>query len=263
MPTVRIPEASIQYQDRGHGSSVLLLLHAFPLHSGMWRPQIDALSQRFRVIAPDVRGFGASDELPDALTMSTIAEDVWHLLDTLGVGKVVVCGLSMGGYAAFELWRRAPEVFAGLVLADTRATADTPEGREGREALAKATLAKGMAFVADDSIPKLLRNAPDPAVAADVRRIILEGRPAAVAAALRGMALRADSTPSLASIDVPTLVLVGREDAITPPSVAETMAAAIPGATLQTLEGAGHLSNLDAPEAFTAALDRFAAMLPR
>lgn len=259
MPTVRLADTTIHYLDRGHGPAVILLLHAFPLHSGMWRPQVEVLSRRFRVIAPDVRGFGASGEPPDVLPMSTIADDVWHLLDTLGIGKVVVCGLSLGGYVAFELHRRAPEIFAGLILADTRATADTPEGREGREAMAQAAHARGMTWVADDSIPKLLRSGHDPAVGAEVRRIILDGTPAAVAAVQRGMALRADSTATLATIEVPTLVIVGREDALTPPAVAEPMAKAIPGATLEILEGAGHLANLDAPAAFTALVERFVA----
>lgn len=259
MPTVRLPDTSIHYLDRGHGPAVVLLLHAFPMHSGMWRPQIELLSRRFRVIAPDVRGFGASGEPPDVLPMSTIAEDTWHLLDTLGIGKVVVCGLSMGGYVAFELWRRAPELFNGLVLADTRAGADTPEGREGREAFAQAAHAHGMTWVANDMLPKLLRPGHDPKVGAEVRRLILDGTPAAVAAAQRGMALRADSTGTLAAIDVPTLVVVGREDALTPPPVAQAMAEGIAGATFEAIEGAGHLSNLDAPAAFGAALERFVA----
>jgi pimeloyl-ACP methyl ester carboxylesterase len=262
MPSVRLVDTTIHYLDRGHGPAVVVLLHAFPMHAGMWRPQIEVLSRRFRVIAPDVRGFGASGEPPVVLPISTIAEDVWHLLDTLGISKVVVCGLSLGGYVAFELYRRAPEVFGGLVLADTRATADTPEGREGREAIAQAAHARGMTWVADDSIPKLLRAGHDPAVGAEVRRIILDGTPAAVAAVQRGMALRADSTATLATIEVPTLVLVGGQDAVTPPSVVEPMAKAIPGATMQILEGAGHLANLDAPDAFTAAIERFVAAHP-
>lgn len=259
MPSVRLVDTTIHYLDRGHGPAVVLLLHAFPMHAGMWRPQVEALSRRFRVIAPDVRGFGASGEPPAVLPMSTIAEDVWHLLDTLGIGKVVVCGLSLGGYVAFELYRRAPEVFAGLVLADTRATGDTPEGREGREAFAQAAHAHGMTWVANDMVGKLLRPGHEPGVGAEVRRIILDGTPAAVAAVQRGMALRADSTGTLATIEVPTLVLVGDQDGMTPPPVAESMASSIPGATLQILEGAGHLSNLDAPEAFTASLERFVA----
>ena len=257
MPSIRLADTTIHYVDRGHGPAVVVLLHAFPMHAGMWRPQIEALSRRFRVIAPDVRGFGASGEPPVVLPMSTIAEDVWHLLDTLGIGKVVVCGLSLGGYVAFELYRRAPEVFGGLVLADTRATADTPEGREGREASAQAAHAHGMTWVANDMVGKLLREGHAAEVEAEVRRVILDGTPAAVAAVQRGMALRADSTATLSTIEVPTLVLVGRQDSLTPPSAAESMAKAIPGATLQVLEGAGHLSNLDAPEAFTAALERF------
>jgi pimeloyl-ACP methyl ester carboxylesterase len=261
MPTKRVGEANLHYIDEGRGSTVLLLLHAFPLHSAMWRPQIEALRGKLRIIAPDARGLGGSGEPPDALTMSTIAEDAWQLLDDLGVGKVVVCGLSMGGYAAFELYRRAPEVFAGLVLADTRAPADTPEGRAGREAFAASAMAKGMTWVADEMVPKLLRPSPDPAVAAEVRRIILENEPAAVAAAQRGMALRADSTPVLASITAPTLVIVGRQDKLTPPSFAEEMAKGIRGATLEVLDGAGHLANLEAPGAFTAALERFAGRL--
>jgi pimeloyl-ACP methyl ester carboxylesterase len=259
MPTVRLADTTLHYLDRGHGPAVVVLLHAFPMHAGMWQPQIAALSRRHRVIAPDVRGFGASGEPPVVLSMSTVAEDVWHLLDTLGIGKVVVCGLSMGGYVAFELWRRAPELFAGLVLADTRATADTPEVRAGREVFAQNALAHGMGWVADEMIPKLLRSGHDAKTEAEARRIIMEGNPTGVAAAQRGMALRGDSSGELATIGVPTLVLVGGEDALTPPAVAEPMATAIPGATLTVLDGAGHLANLEAPGAFTTALEGFVA----
>ena len=255
MPTVRLADTTLHYLDRGHGPAVILLLHAFPMHAGMWRPQVEALSRSHRVIAPDVRGFGASGEPPDVLGMDTIAEDVWHLLDTLGIGKVVICGLSMGGYVTFELWRRAPELFAGLVLADTRAAADSAEGRENRESFAHTAYAHGMTWVANEMLGKLLRPGSDPKVAAEVRRVILEGTPAAVAAAQRGMALRADSSGTLPTIDVPTLVLVGRQDALIPAAASEAMAAAIPGATLTVLDDAGHLSNLDAPDAFTAAVD--------
>lgn len=256
MPTIRLTDTSLHYIDRGHGPAVILLLHAFPMSSAMWQPQVDVLSRRHRVIAPDVRGFGSSGEPPESLLMSSMADDVWHLIDTLGIGKVVVCGLSMGGYVAFELWRRAPELFAGLVLADTRATADDAPGRENRERFAQGARAHGMAWVADEMMNKLLRPAAPPGVVAEVRRIILQGTPAGVAAAQRGMALRADSTGLLAQIDVPTLAIVGAEDALTPPAVVQAMASKIPEARLETIPEAGHLSNLEAPAPFAAAVLR-------
>jgi pimeloyl-ACP methyl ester carboxylesterase len=168
----------------------------------------------------------------------------------------------MGGYLSFELWRQAPGLVRGLALCDTKAGADTAEAAAGREAFARNALDHGLAWVADQMTPKLLKPQPDPAAVKEVRRLVADGTPAGVAAAQRGMALRPDSFATLATVTVPTLVVVGDEDGLTPPAESETMAAAVKGARLVKIPGAGHLPCLENPAAFTAALVDFVAGLP-
>jgi pimeloyl-ACP methyl ester carboxylesterase len=257
MPTADLNGTALHYRDTGSGKGVVLLLHAFPLHSGMWSRQIAALEKRHRVIAPDYRGLGRSGVAPEASTMELLAQDVRALLQHVRVERVVVAGVSMGGYVAFELYRQAPALFRGVALCDTRAGADGDEGKANREKFARTTLEKGLGWVADEMVPKLLRPKPDPAVVKEVRTLVAEGTPAGVAAAQRGMAKRPDSTETLARIACPALVVVGEEDTLIPPSEGEAMARAIPGAKVVRVAGAGHLPNLEAPEAFNAALGAF------
>jgi 3-oxoadipate enol-lactonase len=262
MPTLPVNGCDLHYLDVGHGPSAVVLLHAFPLHGGMWAGQVEALSKRHRVVVPDYRGLGKSTPAPAVSEMALLAEDVRALLAHLRIERAGVAGLSMGGYLAFELFRQAPGLFRGLALCDTKAGADTPEGAAGREAFAKAALEHGLAWVADQMVPKLLKPTPDPAVVKQVRHLVGAGTPAGVAAAQRGMARRPDSTPTLASLKVPTLVVVGEEDGLTPPAEAEKMAAAVKGAQLVRIPGAGHLPCLENPAAFTAALEAFFGGLP-
>jgi len=262
MPSARIGDASLHYRDAGSGNDVVLLLHAFPLSSAMWEPQLRALAARFRVIAPDYRGLGQSRPAPEATTMESVANDVLALLRALGIRRAGVAGLSMGGYVAFELYRRAPELFRALALCDTRPTADGVEAKANRETFAQNALSKGLAWVADDFGPKLLRPDPDPGVLARVREIILGGTPEGVAAAQRGMALRKDSVPTLSRIACPTAVIFGEQDQITPLADARAMQAGIPGARLVTIPGAGHLPSMEAPEAFNQALGVLFAAAP-
>jgi pimeloyl-ACP methyl ester carboxylesterase len=262
MPTLHVSGCDLHYLDAGHGPSAVVLLHAFPLHGGMWAAQVEALARHHRVIVPDYRGLGKSTPAPAASEMGLLAEDVRALLAHLRLERVGVAGLSMGGYLALELHRQAPGLFRGLALCDTKAGADTAEGAAGREAFAKNALEHGLAWVADQMVPKLLKPSPDPAVVKQVRHLVGEGTPAGVAAAQRGMARRPDSTPTLAAIKCPTLVVVGEEDGLTPPAEAEKLAAGIKGATLVRIPGAGHLPCLEAPAAFNAALESFFAGLP-
>jgi 3-oxoadipate enol-lactonase len=258
MATLHVGEASVHYREAGSGNAVVLLLHAFPLHSGMWDPLIAALAARFRVIAPDYRGLGRSRPAPEATTMGLVAEDALAILRKLGIRSAAVAGLSMGGYAAFELYRRAPRLFRGLALCDTKATPDSPEQKASRETFAQNALSK----VADDFGPKLLRPKADPAVMAKVRALVGDGTPEGVAAAQRGMGLRPDSVPTLARIACPTVVVFGEEDQITPFGEAQRMAQTIKGARLVRIPAAGHLPNLEAPAAFNSALSTFFAALP-
>ncbi len=262
MATAHVGEATIHYRESGSGNDVVLLLHAFPLHSGMWEPQLAGLAPRFRVIAPDYRGLGRSGPAPAATTMELVATDALALLRKLGVRSAAVAGLSMGGYAAFELYRRAPDLFRGLALCCTKATPDTTEQRGARETFAQNALSKGLPWVADDFAPKLLRPDPHPSVMATVRALIGEGTPEGVAAAQRGMGLRPDSVPTLGRVRCPTLVVAGEEDRIIPIGEGQRMAQTIQGARIVRIPGAGHLPNLENPSAFNAALSSFFAALP-
>jgi 3-oxoadipate enol-lactonase len=254
---------AIAYDVQGEGPPVLFL-HAFPLGLVQWDPQVSALRTQHQAIRFDARGFGASPPGDGLLSMERIADDAAALLDHLGIGQAVVCGLSMGGYAAFAMVRRHPDRLRGLVLADTRAAADTPEGRQGRAALAEKVLREGSVAAADAFLPKLLgettRRDRLP-VTARVREIILANPPRGIADALAGLAARADSTPTLREVRVPTLILCGEEDAITPPSDAEALQRGIAGSRLTLLPRAGHLANLEDPDAFNRALLGFLAEL--
>lgn len=259
----KIGGLELAWDDAGRGLPVVLL-HAFPLDRRMWDPQRAALARGYRVITPDFRGHGESAVPEEDSTMERLAEDLRGLLEALRLEPVVLGGLSMGGYAAFAFLRRYPARVRALILADTRAGADTEEGRQAR--LENAALAEraGSAAIAERLLPKLLgasTHASNPQLVAAVREMILSTSPAGIARALRGMAARPDSTPLLAAIQVPTLVLVGEEDVLTPPAEAQAMAGAIPGAKLERIPAAGHLSNLEQPARFTPALEEFLASL--
>jgi pimeloyl-ACP methyl ester carboxylesterase len=265
MKTLTVNGVRLATVDRGSGPPVLLV-HGFPLDHSMWEGQIEALSGRFRVIAPDLRGFGQSGErclpsFPDTITMDQFADDLAALVDALGVGgPVVLCGLSMGGYIAFAFCRKYPARLRGLILCDTRAAADAPEAAAGRLETAERVLREGPGFVADSMLPKLL--APDtlagrPEIVAAVRKVILATDPRGIAAALRGMRERPDSTPLLAQIACPTLVVVGQEDGLSPPETMQALARQIPNSRFVTIPGAGHLSPVEQPAATTAAITGF------
>jgi 3-oxoadipate enol-lactonase len=262
MSIANVNGGQIAFKDSGSGKDVVLLLHAFPLNGGMWGRQVASLEKRHRVITIDYRGFGRSGLPPEALTMELVAEDVRAVLGHLRVERAGVAGLSMGGYVALELYRQAPGIFRGLALCDTKAGSDTPDGAKGREGFARNAIEKGLRWVADEMIPKLLKPQPDAAAVAEVRALIGQATPAGVAAAQRGMAKRPDSFATLATIACSTLVVVGEEDTLTPPAEAEKLAAGIKGAKLVKIPGAGHLPCIENPEPFTAALAEFFAALP-
>ncbi len=242
-------------------AGTLVLLHAFPLGARMWEPQQALAASGWHVVMPQFRGFDCStpDGL-DAQSLDDYAADVADLMQTLSVSRAVIGGLSMGGYVALALYRRAPALFAGLILADTRAEADSKEARANRTRLIALAGAAGVSGVADDMLPKLLgatTQSTQPAIEGRVRALIAANQVGAVQAALRGMMTRDDSTELLPSIAVPALVVVGDEDTLTPPAASETMASALPSATLVVIPQAGHLSNLEQPQAFNAAVLSF------
>lgn len=252
---------NIAYDDHGAGLPVIFL-HAFPLNKSMWNGELTALlgTERYRLVALDWRGFGESEISAEVSTMDMFADDVAGLMDSLGMREAMLCGLSMGGYAAFAFLRKYPERVKGLILADTRPQADTEEARANRENVARIAETQGTDAIADMQIPRLLSEYTrqhHAEVEARVRQMINAATAQGIAAASRGMALRANSTDLLATIACPTLVIVGEQDALTPPTVARDYAAQIPGAQFATIPLAGHLSNLEQPEAFLQAVSQF------
>jgi pimeloyl-ACP methyl ester carboxylesterase len=260
----RIAGAEIEYDVRGKGPAVLLM-HAFPLGLFMWEKQAQALEKTHTVVRFDARGFGGSPPGDALLTMERIADDAQGLLEQLSIDKAVVGGCSMGGYAALAFARRHARRLSGLLLLDTRAAADSPEARKGRGELADKVLKQGAQAAADAFMPKLVGETTKkerPQVVEAVKAAILATAPRGIADALAGLAARADSTPSLREIAVPTLVLVGEEDVITPVADAQAMVAAIPGARLAVIPKSGHLANLETPDAVNAVLSGFLKELP-
>lgn len=259
MGTARINGLNLAYTDRGQGPPVVLL-HAFPQSRAMWASQVEALSKTNRVIAPDFRGFGESDAPLWHYTLDQFADDVKGLLDHLAIRQAVLAGLSMGGYTLFAFWRKYADRVKGLVLADTRAQADTEEGRTGRFAMAQTAYTKGASAIADIMLPKLLSPVAlqtKPELVRQVRATIERTQVSGIAGALMAMAERPDSVPLLAQIACPALVITGELDGPTPPADGRLMADTIRGARLEIIPQAGHLSNLEQPETFNTAVSSF------
>lgn len=249
----------IAYDDVGSGRAVVLI-HGFPLSRRMWRPQFSALQEHFRVIAPDLRGHGESSVPPGPYSMDTMAEDIAALLDRLSVSKAALVGLSMGGYVSLAFCRRWPERVSALVLADTKAVPDTPEGKQARDSMISLVREKGMAAVEEIMLPRLLAPATPqakPDVAAEVSAIIRAAHPDGAIGALQGMRDRPDSTDVLRSLECPVLCICGEEDALSPPPVAQEMASLARNGRVEVIPGAGHLPNLENPHAFNTALLAF------
>ncbi|MFY9570569.1 MAG: alpha/beta fold hydrolase [Blastocatellia bacterium] len=253
----------IDYLDRGSGLPVIFI-HAFPLNQTMWEEQVSALSAKFRIITVDLRGFGNSDAPKIAYELDQMAADVHGVMSSLNIDRAVLVGLSMGGYVSMAFYRNYPEAVCALVLADTRASADTPEARERRLRSAEKTEREGVTAIANDMVPMLLGRTTLETRASVVDRVrgMIEVNPrVGVANAQRAMAARRDSTSLLAGIDFPVLIIVGSEDTLTPVSEAESLRNGIRGSRLCIIDGAGHLSNLEQPEEFNTALSDFIGSL--
>ena len=259
----RINDINLAYSDEGQGPPVIFL-HAFPLNRTTWAPQVAGLSDRYRVITIDLRGHGESDAPMWRYTLDRFADDVHGLLEHLGIARATFVGLSMGGYILFALYRKHPALFQALVLADTRATADTPDARDARFSMAQIAYRRGASAIADLMLPKLLSPASCEHRADlrdDLRRIITGNQVSGIAGDLMAMEERPDSTPLLSTISVPTLVIVGEEDLASPPEEVKSMADRIPGSTFVRIPQAGHLSNMENPAAFNEALLSFLTSL--
>ncbi|MDP8950298.1 MAG: alpha/beta hydrolase [Actinomycetota bacterium] len=261
MAESRASGGMMSYREFGEGpGDPVVLLHAFPLDGRMFEPQAEALARLRRLITPDYPGFGRSPRTPAQPDVRYYAEGVRGLLDRLGLERVVLGGVSMGGYVAFECLRLFPERVSGLVLANTRPEPDSEETKENRKEMARRVAEEGVGVLIELQMERLL--APDTLknnerVVEKVRAMILESNPNGVVAALGAMRERPDSTPLLGKIGVPTLVIGGEEDGISSPEVMGAMAEKIPDSRHVTLPGAGHLANLEAPEGFNTALKEF------
>jgi pimeloyl-ACP methyl ester carboxylesterase len=266
MKRTALSTVELAYVDRGTGPPVLLI-HGFPLDHTMWSSQIDEIAQRWRVIAPDLRGFGQStfgnaDPLA-GISMERYADDLAELLDAAGITEpIVLTGFSMGGYVAWQFVRKYCDRLRGLIQCDTRAAADTEEARAGRLKMAENVGEWGSARVAVMMRPKLLASRTfeqKPAVVAAVRQVVERTSPAAIAAAQRGMAARPDMTNLLPAIKLPTLIVVGAEDAISPPDEMKSISAAIPNAQFVEIPQAGHMTTMENPTAVNTAMTQFLA----
>ena len=257
-----VDSLEIGYDDVGTGIP-LLFAHAFPLNRTMWAPNVSALVDRCRCVAMDFRGFGETTVVPP-YSMEQYADDLAHLLDVLHIGKVVLVGCSMGGYASFAFWRRHRDRVRALVLADTRAGADSEETVARRRQLIEQARSEGSTAVANAQIPSIVgkttrEKQPDTYDA--VHRMMAQAPADGIIGALEAMMLRPDSTALLSTIDVPTLIVVGDEDVPTPVKEARAMHEKIAGSTLEVIANAGHLANLERPAAFNHVLTEFLVAL--
>jgi pimeloyl-ACP methyl ester carboxylesterase len=247
--------ADLSFDDTGKGEP-FVLLHAFPLDRRMWLAQKDELAQSARIIAPDLRGFGRSADLPVARSLEDHADDVAALLDKLRIERATIAGASMGGYVALAFARRHAHRIARLALADTRSLADSIEGRTARDQNIALVRTEGVPALVERMLPKLLGATASPDVVTRVRSLGNSQKPEGLTAALAAMRDRPDSTAVLSTLNVPSTVIVGEVDSISPPDEARAMAALLPRAEVEVIPGVGHLSNLEAPAAFTTALRR-------
>jgi pimeloyl-ACP methyl ester carboxylesterase len=251
MKSISVGDISLAYFETGKGPP-LLLVHGFPLDHTMWKHQIADLSSIARLIAPDLRGFGKSGVTEGSVTMEQFADDLKALLDALGVAEpVTLCGLSMGGYIAFQFVRKYQQRVGKLILCDTRALPDSPEAAAGRRTNAQKVMENGPKELAEALMGKMFAPSSNERRKEDVEAalaVMLASPRQGIAAALLGMAQRPDSTALLPAIRVPTLVLVGEHDVISPPAEMRTLAAAIPSARFAVIRNAGHMAPLEQPQ---------------
>ncbi len=266
MATTHVNGIDISFDDVGDGSDVVLLVHGHPFNRSMWRPQVAAIQHAgWRVVVPDLRGYGETTVVPGKTTLDIFATDLAALLDVLGIERIVVGGLSMGGQIVMEFARAYPARVRGLLLAATFPQAETDEGKVIRRAMADRLERDGIGFYADEVLSKMLsartiEERPD--VARYVSAMMHASNPMGAAAAVRGRAERPSYEDTLARVTVPGLVVVGSADAFTTRQHAELMRDLLSDSELVWLEGIGHMPNLEAPDEFNAALQRFLARVP-
>lgn len=256
---VKVNRINIAYDIQGTGLPVVLI-HGFPLNRTIWKPQFTELSKKYQLIAPDLRGCGESQRVSKPYPMEALADDVRALVRRLNLPRFVLGGLSMGGYVALAFYRDYPQMVEALILADSRAEADTDEAKKNRKALAELVIKEGSRVIAEQMTPKLLGKttlAKKPRLVKELRELISSNSVTGIANASLAMAFRADSNPLLPKITCPTLILVGEEDTLTPVALSENLHRNIKNSQLEILPGAGHLSNMENPKAFNKAVKEF------
>ncbi len=262
MPQIQIDDINLTYDDNGSGPAVVLL-HGYPFNRSLWNEQVEVLKQSYRVITPDLRGFGETDASETA-SMNQMADDVAKLMDALQIPSAIIGGLSMGGYVVLSFQKKYPQLVKGLVLADTRAQGDTEDAKKTRAEQANQAKTQGMNGIADGMLPKLLTTetvSKRPELVKRVREMMVKTKPAGAAAALLAMAGREDHTTRLSEISVPTLIMVGSEDSITPVKDSQTMHDQISGSRLVIIPNAAHVSNLEQTSRFNNELLDFVASI--
>jgi 3-oxoadipate enol-lactonase len=251
---------TMEYEENGHGIP-LVFIHGYPLNKKMWQPQLEALPDIARVITPDLRGHGGSDPLPGIYTMRSMAKDIKDLLENLQIKEqVILCGLSMGGYICFAFMRNYPNMVKGMILAATRATADSIETKVNREKAITVAQERGPAAIAESMLPKMM--APNtyekrPDLVEHVRKIMVDISPQAIVGDLLGMLHRVDSTPFLHEINAPVLILHGQDDQLIPQAEIDLMEKEIKTAQVKIIPAAGHLLNIEQPDLFNSAVREF------
>lgn len=252
-------DAKIFYELKGQGAP-LVLVHPFPSNHKFWAPAAAILANRYRLVMPDLRGHGASQPGKGPASMEKHAADVLRVCEAAGVSRAIFAGVSISGYVLLEFWRRHRERVQALILCDTRAQADTPEGRANRLKSAEQVLKQGPSAFLDEMVPKLLgasTRARRPDLVAQARKLMEEMTPEGIAAVQRGMAERPDSVATLQTINVPTLILVGEEDTLTPPADSELMHRHVAGSRLEVVPKAGHYAPFEQHEVAVGMMRRF------
>lgn len=262
--SISVPGATLNVATQGDGPD-LLFVHGFPFDHRMWTSVADHLAMSHRVIAPDMRGFGASSATEGVVSMEQMADDLFAVLHALDIREpLVLCGLSMGGYVAMQFVKKYADRLRGLILCDTRTGADPPEVKRSRETLADSITDEDVETLADAMIPKLFSRQSIETSAAcveSVRTMIMAQTSTGIAAAARGMALRDDTTELLRTVPCPSLVVVGEEDLPSPPYEMQGIADKLHDATFVEIEGAGHMTPLEKPDVFNTAIETFLTMI--
>jgi len=258
---IRVNDIVVSYNDAGkEHPQTLIFIHGFPFNKNSWNPQVDFFRSRYRCITYDIRGFGSTHFGDQDLSIDLFADDLDAFMDILQIQSAVICGLSMGGYVALRAIIKYPHRFKGLILADTQCIADSPEGREKRYKTIEQIEASGLDAYAEASLKNLFHEnslANNKDIVNFIHQTILNTSPATVTGALKALASRVETCSMLEEIQVPTLIVCGKDDKVTPPAQAEALKNGIANSTLQIINDAAHLSNFEQPVQFNAILDEY------